>query len=130
MTFSKMDTNQPRVRRWQYNSTMWATCLFLSILSTKAFADIFVIEGMCGAGKSTTLIRLAPKLQDRFYILSELNPEPDCEWQNESVEEQGRHFYDLWVARMRILKNDFPRSANFLLDRCYIGSMAFTYAMD
>lgn len=103
---------------------------FLILISTQASGSLYVLEGMSGAGKSTTLIHLAPELQNEYFILSELNPEPDSEWARGSIEQQSTAFYQEWHQRMTILKNFYPRDVNFLLDRSYIGCMAFTYAMD
>lgn len=100
--------------------------LYLSI-PFPSFSSIIVIEGMSGAGKSSSIVSLYPQLSTKFIVLPELNPEPSAEFNNKTKQEQAEEYFDLWLKRMEIVKKS---DADFLFDRSYFGSLAFTYAMD
>lgn len=90
-----------------------------------------VIEGMPGAGKTTSLIELISELPEEFILLSETNPEPNARWQDNKIEDQTIVYHQIWVDRIDALKN-FSKKSNyiFLLDRSYFSNLAFKYAFD
>lgn len=102
--------------------------LFLCLnIPVQLFSSIVVIEGMTGAGKSSSIVSLYPQLSIKFFVLPELNPEPSPDFKNKSMQEQAEDYYHLWLRRMKIVKQS---NIDFLFDRSYFGSLAFTYAMD
>lgn len=100
--------------------------VFLSVPS-QLLSSIVVFEGMSGAGKSSTIIALYPQLSKNFFVLPELNPELSSEFKNKSLLEQIQDYYHLWVKRMEIVKQS---KVDFIFDRSYFGSLAFSYAID
>src|SRR3990167_9279265 len=77
--------------------------LYLNI-PVQLFSSIVVIEGMSGAGKSSSIISLYPQLSIKFFVLPELNPEPSSDFKNKSMQEQAEDYYRLWLRRMEIVK--------------------------
>ncbi len=88
------------------------------------------IEGMPGAGKSTSLIDLISEFSDRCILFSETNPEPNSEWQDFSASDQGDIFHKMWTVRMYladVLRDKIPC---LLFDRSYYSNLAYKYASD
>lgn len=100
--------------------------LFLSALPS-LFSSIVIIEGMSGAGKSSSIVSLYPQLSNKFLVLPELNPEATTQFKNKSKREQAEDYYLLWLRRMEIVRQS---NIHFLFDRSYFGSLAFVYAID
>lgn len=88
------------------------------------------LEGMPGAGKTSTIFRLIPGLEGICIILPELNAEPGSELNSLSISKQGEKFHQWWDSRMKILKELSPYTNCFLLDRTYFTNLAYSYAFD
>jgi len=104
---------------------------FLICMSCHVFSStIIAVEGIPGAGKTTTLVRLAERLEGVGIILPEVNPEPHSDWQNLSNEELPEAYHNYWVERIKLLKHDFYKEQTFILDRSYFSNLACVYALD
>jgi thymidylate kinase len=88
------------------------------------------LEGMPGAGKTTTLLRLVSELEGTCVVLSELLPEPNADWSILSIKDQATIYHKLWVSRMKIVQQLSPHTNCFFFDRTYFTSLAFSYATD
>jgi thymidylate kinase len=88
------------------------------------------IEGMPGAGKSTSLLELIGEFQDRCILLSETNPEPNAPWQDYSVIDQGDIFHRIWVTRMHLVDALSQSTPCVLFDRSYYSNLAYKFASD
>ena len=106
----------------------WISCVFLSAdLSALNIA----IEGMPGAGKTTSLIQIIEELSEEFILLSETNPEPNHTWQEEDLQDQTQVYHQIWLDRMTTVEQ-FHKKSNFifLFDRSYFSNLAFKHAFD
>ena len=88
------------------------------------------LEGMAGAGKTTSLLQLIPELEGTCVVLSELLPEPRADWSLLSIKDQSKIYHDLWVSRMKIIQKLSSHTKCFFLDRTYFTNLAFSYATD
>lgn len=89
------------------------------------------LEGMPGAGKTSTLFRLISDLNNVCVVLSELNPTPSIlSWKKLSTKDQGQKFHHWWASRMKIMQRLSPHVKCFLLDRTYFTNLAYAYAFD
>lgn len=91
----------------------------------------FAVEGMPGAGKTSSLLELIPELQEEFILLSETNPEPNANWQDREIEDQTKIYHQIWFDRMtsaELLSKKL--NSIFLFDRTYFSNLAFKYALD
>ncbi|MCB1181173.1 MAG: deoxynucleoside kinase [Chlamydiia bacterium] len=104
-------------------------CLF-SFCLHGVLPTIVAIEGMAGAGKTTSLLQLVSLWKEKVVMLSELSPEPNSKWQNDSTDVQGDIYHQMWMNRFAILEQLGDEEACFLLDRSYITNLAFAYAFD
>lgn len=111
--------------------------IILSSLSVEGFACEsrsykIAIEGIPGGGKTSALIKLITKLSDQnFLLISETNPEPNADWQNDSALQQGDIYHSMWHERMLLVKKLEDRThKNILFDRSFYSNLAYKYAMD
>jgi thymidylate kinase len=88
------------------------------------------LEGMPGAGKTSSLLHLVSELEGTCVVLSELLPEPTADWSILTIINQGRIYHDLWVSRMEVVRKLSPYTNCFLFDRTYFTNLAFAYATD
>lgn len=88
------------------------------------------LEGMPGAGKTSSLLHLVSELEGTCVVLSELLPEPTTDWSILTIKNQGKIYHDLWVSRMEIIQKLSPYTNCFLFDRTYFTNLAFAYATD
>lgn len=109
-----------------------AACTSIAILlmGTCLASHKIAIEGMPGAGKSTSLLELISEFSDRCILFSETNPEPNSEWQDFSASDQGDIFHRMWTTRMRCADALAERVPCLLFDRSYYSNLAYKYASD
>ncbi len=88
------------------------------------------IEGMPGAGKSTSLLDLISEFSDRCILFSETNPEYNSEWQDFSASDQGDIFHRIWTTRMDLANALSEKVPCLLFDRSYYSNLAYKYASD
>ena len=83
------------------------------------------LEGMPGAGKTTSLLSSVKFLNNTSILLPETNPEPDVHY-----EDLTDYFANIELERMNILSSENALQYNFILDRCYISNLAYIYATE
>lgn len=104
---------------------------FVFMLAGEVFAlHKIAIEGMPGAGKTTTLLDLIDEFQGQCMLLSETNPEPNATWENYSSNAQGDIYHQLWVTRMSLADKLSSQTSCVLFDRSYFSNLAFKFAYD
>lgn len=102
-------------------------CLNHNTLAERFFA----VEGMPGAGKTTSLIEIISELSEEFILFSETNPEPNAKWQDDEIEDQTNRYHQIWFDRMTSVDLLAQKSKSiFLFDRTYFSNLAFKYALD
>ena len=111
-------------------SVVLLTLIILSLTGRIEAIHKIAIEGMPGAGKSTSLLELINEFQDRCILLSETNPEPDAVWQDYSVSDQGDIFHQIWLTRMHLVDALEPITPCVLFDRSYYSNLAYKFASD
>lgn len=105
-------------------------CIAIFFIGSCFSTHKIAIEGMPGAGKSTSLLDLISEFSDRCILFSETNPEPDSEWQDFSATDQGDIFHKMWATRMYFADNLSGRVQCLLFDRTYYSNLAYKYASD
>lgn len=94
-------------------------------------AKNIAIEGIPGAGKTTSLLTLIGELPANFILLSETNYEPVSNWQNHSINMQTDTYHQMWTKRMDYVERVSKyNKVVFLFDRSYFSNLAFKYALD
>lgn len=104
--------------------------IILSLIGRVDAIHKIAIEGMPGAGKSTSLLELIEEFQDSSILLSEINPEPHAPWQDYSVIDQGDIFHQLWVTRMYLVDELEQMKQCVFFDRSYYTNLAYKFASD
>lgn len=88
------------------------------------------VEGMPGAGKTSSLVRLAQDLGDQYIVLPEINFNVSSVYHNSNLKDQWRSYHHLWYSRLNIVSKYYNNRHAFLMDRSYFSNLAFTFAMD
>lgn len=105
-------------------------CIAIFVTGSCLATHKIAIEGMPGAGKSTSLLDLIAEFRDRCILFSETNPEPDAEWKNFSASDQGDIFHQIWTTHMHLANALSGKVSCLLFDRSYYSNLAYKYASD
>ncbi|MGH2611587.1 MAG: deoxynucleoside kinase [Rhabdochlamydiaceae bacterium] len=105
-------------------------CIAIFIMRSCLATHKIAIEGMPGAGKSTSLLDLISEFSDRCILFSETNPEPNSDWQDLSANDQGDIFHRIWTTRMHLVDALSEKMPCLLFDRSYYSNLAYKYASD
>lgn len=105
-------------------------CLAIFVIESCLATHKVAIEGMPGAGKSTSLLDLISEFSDRCILLSETNPEPNSDWEDFSANDQGDIFHRIWTTRMHLADALSEKIPCLLFDRSYYSNLAYKYASD
>jgi thymidylate kinase len=105
-------------------------CIAIFVTGSCLATHKIAIEGMPGAGKSTSLLDLISEFSDRCILFSETNPEPNSEWQGFSPSDQGDIFHQIWTTRMDLAIALSEKVPCLLFDRSYYSNLAYKYASD
>ena len=85
------------------------------------------IEGMPGAGKTSTATRILETLPEEILLLSELNPPPHILRGETELSWKDYHF--LWKERLDVLVR-FKNEMRIIFDRSFYSNLAYTYAIE
>lgn len=88
------------------------------------------VEGMPGAGKTSSLLRLVQDLGDQYIMLPEINFSVSSVYHSSNLKDQWRSYHHLWYSRLNIINKYYNNKYVFLMDRSYFSNLAFTFAMD
>lgn len=115
-----------------YPNHFFLVCVYTAIwiLGSSFTTHKIAVEGMPGAGKSTSLLDLISEFSDRCVLFSETNPEPNSEWQDFSASDQGDIFHKIWTTRMHLADALSEKVPCLLFDRSYYSNLAYKYASD
>ena len=87
-------------------------------------AKIIAIEGMPGAGKSTSLIRNIHRFGRCTHLLPETNPIPS------QLKIENDFYLKIWVERMDLISDTAFEKHSFILDRSFYSNLAYIYATE
>ena len=88
------------------------------------------IEGIPGAGKTSALLALTPRLSSKCIVLSEINPDSDSDWDTMDTNLLFKNFHEKWFARINAM-NLFNKSKTcFVSDRTFYSNLSYLYALD